>query len=306
MAKRGPTAKQRREERERQRQRQQRITIIVVVVIAVAAIGFLALISNRPAEAPIPEGILERYEGLEQGYTEEGFPRLGPVGPDVVNVVEYSSFTCPGCAQFHDDSFPPLLDRIRTGEINFTFVPLQTGSIANAEGSARAALCAGEQGRFWEMHDVLFDWQTRFGNTAFSSNRLQAGADALNLDRDAFLSCFNSQEITDVLNAAIAEGINSTPSVRVNGVAPDSIALADINAQIDFFIPQTQPQTEETPETEVEATPEVEESPAEATEEAAPAEESTEEAVEEAEATEAPAEEPQPEATEETATESES
>ncbi len=103
----------------------------------------------------------------------------------------------------------------------FTYVPLQTGSVPNAPGASRAALCAGQQGLFWEMHDVLFDWQTRYGNTAFSQNRLLAGVEQLGMNGAAFTSCFNSADISATLNAALNEEVSSTPTIRVNGVTVD-------------------------------------------------------------------------------------
>ena len=131
---------------------------------------------------------------------------------------EYASFACPGCESFHRDSFDAVLERVKTGQVLFTYVPLNTGSIPNAPGASRAALCAGQQGMFWEMHDVLFDWQTLYGNTAFSQNRLLTGVERLGLDSPAFTACFNSAGISRMLDAAANEGVSTTPTLRVNGV----------------------------------------------------------------------------------------
>jgi len=111
-----------------------------------------------------------------------------------------------------------VLERVRSGQVLFTYVPLQTGSVPNAQGAARAALCAGQQAQFWEMHDVLFDWQTRYGNTAFSQNRLLTGVEQLGLNGSAFTDCFNSAAISNTLAAALEEGVSVTPTLRVNGV----------------------------------------------------------------------------------------
>ena len=111
-----------------------------------------------------------------------------------------------------------MLERVKDGQVLFTYVPLNTGSIPNAPGASRAALCAGQQGKFWEMHDVLFDWQTRYGNTSFSQNRLLTGVEQLGLSSDAFTNCFNSAGISATLDAAANEGVSTTPTLRVNGV----------------------------------------------------------------------------------------
>ena len=100
-------------------------------------------------------------------------------------------------------------------------MPLQTGSVPNAPGASRAALCAGQQTMFWEMHDILFDWQTRYGNTAFSQNRLLAGVEQLGLITNAFTDCFNSAATSATLAAAQNEEVSTTPTIRVNGVTLD-------------------------------------------------------------------------------------
>ena len=87
--------------------------------------------------------------------------------------------------------------------------------------ASRAALCAGQQTMFWEMHDILFDWQTRYGNTAFSQNRLLAGVEQLGLITNAFTNCFNSAATSATLSAAQSEDVSSTPTIRVNGVTLD-------------------------------------------------------------------------------------
>lgn len=253
MAKTASRAKERRQERERQRRRNRQITLIAVIGIAAALLVGLLIVSSSPAEAPIPEGVLEKYDNITRTTTSEGYPRLGE--PDApVRVVEYSSFSCPACASFHDTVFPQLLERVREGEINFTFVPLQIGPIPNPGGAARAALCAGEQGLFWEYHDVLFDWHTRFGNTAFSSNRLTSGVSAMGLDAGAFNQCFNSDRISAIVETALLSNISSTPSITVNDVTVEptlgAIESAIIQRLPANFVPISQRQPVIAPDVE--------------------------------------------------------
>ena len=187
--------------------------IVAVAVVAIAVV----IVSNQPVEAHIPDDLSARYEDIERSYSPEGYPRLGNRDAPVT-VEEYSSFACPGCEAFHSDSFDAVLERVRSGQVLFTYVPLQTGSVPNAPGASRAALCAGQQTMFWEMHDVLFDWQTRYGNTAFSQNRLLAGVEGLGLIANAFTDCFNSAATSATLSAAQSEEVSTTPTIRVNGV----------------------------------------------------------------------------------------
>lgn len=285
MAKKTRTREARKRRQQQQRQNKQRLIIVGIVIVAVLAIA-LIVVSNQPVEALIPAGLDERYDDLDRSLSQEGYPRIGD--PDApVTVREFASFSCPGCEAFHETSFESILDRVRIGQVLFVYVPLQTGSIPNAPGAARAALCAGQQGRFWEMHDVLFEWHTQYVNTAFSQNRLLAGADALGLDGGTFTSCFNSQSITNILESALAEGVASTPTIEVNGVTAVSSSggipsTQEVLSAIDDATPRDWSPTavedtdaqdadvEATEEAEMEATEEVdiEDADAEATEEA--------------------------------------
>lgn len=216
MTKKSRTREARQRRQKQQRQNQQRLMLVGIVIVAILGI-VLVVISNQPTEAVIPTNIEAQFEGLDRSLSEEGYPRLGD--PDApVTVHEYASFSCPGCEAFHATSFDAILERVRLGQVLFVYVPLQTGSIPNAQGAARAALCAGQQGKFWEMHEVLFTWHTQYANTAYSQNRLLAGVNALGLDEGTFTTCFNSQSITNVLDAALGEDVTSTPTIDVNGV----------------------------------------------------------------------------------------
>lgn len=217
MAKRQSRTREARQRRQKQRRRSQRLVLLMAIVVVMVVGMAVFIVSNQPVEAYVAEDISQRYEGVERSFSAEGYPRLG--GSDApVNLAEYASFACPGCEAIHGASFDAILERVRAGQLRFTYIPLQTGSVPNAEGAARAALCAGEEGLFWEMHDVLFDWQTRYGNTAFSQNRLLAGIEKLGLGSGAFTSCFNSADISSTLNAALNEDVTTTPTLRVNGV----------------------------------------------------------------------------------------
>ena len=220
MAKKSSRTREARQRRQKQRRKNKRVLALVgIVVVAVVAIA-VVIVSNQPVDAFIPDELSARYDGIERSYSPEGYPRLGD-SQAPVTVEEYASFACPGCEVFHSDSFDAVLERVREGQVLFTYVPLQTGSVPNAPGASRAALCAGEQTMFWEMHDILFEWQTRYGNTAFSQNRLLAGVEQLGLISNAFTDCFNSAATSNTLSAAQGEDVSTTPTIRVNGVTMD-------------------------------------------------------------------------------------
>lgn len=251
---------ERRKEREREQRRQRQTYLAIgLAVVAVVVVVMIAL-SNLPADAPIPETALTRYVGLQVSRSAEGYPRLG--NPDApVQVVEYSSFACPACQSFHENSLQGLIDRVRTGDILLTYVPMfSTGSVANGEGAALAAVCAAEQDGFWPFHDVLFDWQTRFGNQAFTQARMGTAISNLGLDRAAFEACLRTGTPGAVTQAAEAEaaavpGFTGTPAITVNGVIT-AADLTTINAAIDQALTLAGTTPEATAEATTEATSE--------------------------------------------------
>ncbi|MBI1256023.1 MAG: thioredoxin domain-containing protein [Chloroflexi bacterium] len=260
---------ERRKERERERQRQRLITYGVIIGAVVAVIVIIFLIVNAPAGAPIPEGALTRYDGIQQSHTTEGFPRLGDPGASV-QVAEYASFGCPHCRDFNTAGTDQILERVKTGKMAFTYVPLYGfGDVANDQGAAAAAMCADEQDKFWPFHDALFDWQGEFGNQAFTNNRINAGVAAFSLNQGDYSACISSGKPGTVLAAANQSRVSllnfsGTPTFTINGVVPlddNQQPISDTNAifaRIDQEIARlaSQPTPQVTAEVTSEATAE--------------------------------------------------
>lgn len=281
---------ERRREREQQKKRQRQITIVIGVVVFAVIAGILLLLINQPAEAGIPETAVARYEGISQTKTDEGFPKLGSDDAPV-KLVEYASFDCPHCEEFHANVLPSLINQVRAGQLQITYIPVfGTGGIANGEGAAKAAICAGEQGQFWAFHDALFTWQVQYANTAFSQNRLSTGIANLGLNVDQWNACMGTSMPGDVVAAAVSAGqvqnIPGTPAIFVNGTlvqTPDTTSLSQAISDALAAAPPVQPTTAPTIEATVESTAEaISEATTEATAEATTATEATTEATAEA------------------------
>ncbi len=104
-----------------------------------------------------------------------------------------------------------------------------------SELAAQAAECANDQGRFWDYHDVLFANQEGKNRGAFLSENLKRFAEALALDGTTFDSCLDSgkyaSSVRDDTAAAGQMGVNSTPTILVNGKEVTS-TLDDVRAAI--------------------------------------------------------------------------
>jgi protein-disulfide isomerase len=113
---------------------------------------------------------------------------------------------------------PDILEFVRNGQVKLVFVPINRVGGPGADETARAAVCAGEQGKFWEMHDVMFHWQGRVNP---SKPRIDTAAEELGLDTGDFDNCYDSGETRDTLRQAWGEmtglGFNATPTVFLDG-----------------------------------------------------------------------------------------
>jgi len=136
-----------------------------------------------------------------------------------LTLVEYGDFECPACGQ----AYPVVeaLKREMAGRLRFVFRHFPLGTVhPNATAAALAAEAAGRQGKFWEMHDLLYENQD-----ALEDEDLWRYAEALGLDVDRFEEDRRGEACErrvrqDFLGGA-RSGVNGTPTFFVNGVRHD-------------------------------------------------------------------------------------
>jgi protein-disulfide isomerase len=161
----------------------------------------------------------------------DGYPSLGPANA-AVTLVEFSDFECPFCNRFTDtlkkvrEAFP---ERVR---VVFRQFPLSIHP--HAQKAAEASLCAADQGRFWEMHDLLFAEQQ-----ALAPQDLEEKAGRLSLDPEGFASCLDSgrhhDEVEEDVKAGVAIGVTGTPALFINGrpLAAGALPFDAVKAEIE-------------------------------------------------------------------------
>lgn len=148
-------------------------------------------------------------------YTSAGFPFLGR-HDSPVTVVEFSDFQCPFCRRFFSSTFPELKrDYIDTGKVRYVFIDFPLEQIhPRARKAAEAAHCAGDQGKFWPMHDALFT-----SLAGLELPQLMAYARALGVDEPAFEACLRSGKqsarIDRALGTGAAAGVKGTPTFLI-------------------------------------------------------------------------------------------
>ncbi|MBK7863207.1 MAG: thioredoxin domain-containing protein [Archangiaceae bacterium] len=140
-------------------------------------------------------------------------PSRGPEGAKVT-IVEFSDFQCPFCSRAHDTVEEVMSAYAGKVRLVFRHFPLEFH--AQAPKAAEAALCADEQKKFWEYHDVLFKNQQKL-----QVEDLKAHATALGLDGAKFNECLDSGRMAAVVKtdteAGHKAGVSGTPAFFING-----------------------------------------------------------------------------------------
>jgi protein-disulfide isomerase len=151
---------------------------------------------------------------LSQRSGEGGVAARGPVRASVadaptlgradapVTIVEFSDYQCPFCQRFFATTLLELKkEYIETGKVRYVFRDFPLEMHPQARNAAEAAHCAGEQGKYWEMHDVLFQNQR-----ALAPPQLADHARLVGLDGATFDACFSSGRHAARVERGLADG----------------------------------------------------------------------------------------------------
>ncbi len=212
--------RQERRERQQRQQRRQRLIILGAITLVAALVVFAVVWQQlRPVGEiiTVTPAALPNADGLSLGDAD---------APVTIQIFE--DFQCPACRRFTESTEPLIIENlVATGKARYEFhhYPFLdgngVGAIGESDQAANAAMCANEQDKFWEMHRILFANWNGENQGAFSNRRLQAMAESLGLDMDAFNSCFNEnpheEEIQADFDLGQQMGVSGTPTVFVNG-----------------------------------------------------------------------------------------
>lgn len=142
-----------------------------------------------------------------------------------ITMVEYASWTCPACLQFHSDVIPMLKsDYIEAGHVKFVFREFPTAPANVSVAGFAIARCAGED-RYYDVIDDLFAAQSNILNLLRSggdiAGALRTLASSYGITGEGFDDCLSNQDITYAISESVmkgdSQGVNSTPTVFLNG-----------------------------------------------------------------------------------------
>lgn len=231
-----------REKRRRAEQRNRFIWIGLIVLGAVLVAFFLIYPQVKPIAAVQPAAPVTR-PNVDRNTTGD------PNAP--VKLVEFADFQCPFCQRFWKETEGQIIDTyVKTGKVQYTYRSAGnwvSHNIAASQGgpegvesqnAAMAAYCAADQNKFWEYHDALFTNVLGEDAGSFTGRRLQAIAQTVGLDMNAFSSCYSSDkykaQVDQDFKDAISAGIQGTPFFVISYTVNGQTQTATINGAQPF------------------------------------------------------------------------
>jgi protein-disulfide isomerase len=136
-------------------------------------------------------------------------------------LVEISDFQCPFCKQWHDETFAKIdQEYVKTGKVRMAYLNFPLSRIhPNAQAAAEAAMCAGVQGKFWELHGSLFQTQPKWAELKQPMAVFDSLARAAGVDVTGWNNCMTTHATAKLIEAdrdrSGKAGVESTPTFFV-------------------------------------------------------------------------------------------
>lgn len=202
-----------REKRRREQQRNRLLSIGAIVLGALAVFAVMVL----PSLMPVDITKITPFERPNADFNAAGDPDAP------IKITEYSDYQCPYCARFVEQTEEQLVQTyVASGQVYFVFRSFGLYIGPESQAAAEAAYCAGDENKYWQYHDILFANNTGENVGDYTTRKLQAFAEALELDMTAFNSCLSSGKYTERVTQdgvdGQAAGITATPSFVITYV----------------------------------------------------------------------------------------
>lgn len=186
---------------------------LIVVIVGIAIVSALgASFSSYIGQVDqMTQDIQDESEVLSVGLP----PLLGSQTASVT-IIEMGDYQCEMCKRWYDESRPKIIENfIDTGKANMFFIDYPILGIDSAL-AAEATYCADDQGKYWDYHVTLYDYQGHMNSGWANAERLKSFAFNLDLNMDEFEECLDSSKYDERVKLnwqkASAGGATSTPT----------------------------------------------------------------------------------------------
>jgi protein-disulfide isomerase len=206
-----------------------------MVLALVAIVGALLIV--RAARAPRANPLVTTAPITPA--QAEGYLMGNPNAP--VQIMEFADFECPACGNFAVITEPDVRNRIvNTGLASYRFFDYPLPMHKNSMAASNAAACAADQGKFWEMHDMLFRNQPEWNGEATDNPKkiFQGYVSSLGMNTDTWEKCYDSQAHQSRILANQSEGnrrvVQSTPTFVIGTrLIPGAMSYDAFKAYVD-------------------------------------------------------------------------
>ncbi len=206
------------------------------IIFAVAVIALLTGLVLFSRQSSVNVDNVDNAKVLTKGTEDSGNIADHVYGKkdSKVVMIEYGDFQCPGCGNFHSN-FAPLMDDYKD-KITFVFRNFPITQLhPNARVAAASAEAAGQQDKYWEMWNLLYNNQNDWSNLAINQRdaQFESYAKELKLDLDQFREDVASDDVNSKINydqsLGKANGVTGTPTIFINGkiIATDKYNSTD-------------------------------------------------------------------------------
>lgn len=202
--------KQKKREQEELRGKSKKLVNWVLVAAVLGFVGYRFYVwVNTPVDNTVATEVTE--------VAEEEWVKGDPQAEHTL--IEYGDFQCPSCAG-HAPFVAGLVSEQENLKVVYRHFPL-VNIHPNAMPAALASEAAGQQGKFWEMHDILYDRQSEWSGAGNPAETFSGYAEELELDMEKYQADFESEEVRTAVNNDILSGnrggVDSTPTFILNG-----------------------------------------------------------------------------------------
>jgi protein-disulfide isomerase len=209
----------------------------VVIGIGILTLAIVAAILIFGSKSNVSTIEAKKIEAADAKLNRDDSEKTGPTDAKVT-LIEFGDFQCPACGNEY-----LILKQIKadySGKLQFVFRHYPLSIHANSQIAARAAEAAGDQGKFWEMHDQLYEHQNDWSFQLKPEAKFKEYAKQLGLDAAKFNTDLTDTSLADRIAQDMGDGdalgVNATPTVYLNDIKIENPNDAVLRAKIDELL----------------------------------------------------------------------